>query len=56
MYDFLCKMCKNNTFFHCLCSALMEKYDFYCLLSLETVRYRTVQVLYFFIAQLSLGG
>ena len=23
-------MCNNNTFFHCLCCALMEKHDFYC--------------------------
>jgi len=29
-YDFHCKMCNNNTLFHCLCSALMEKHDFYC--------------------------
>jgi hypothetical protein len=38
-------------FFHCLCSALMEKRDFYCLSSLETVndtvqyRYRTFSLL-----------
>jgi hypothetical protein len=29
-------MCNNNTFFYCLCSALMEKHDFF-LPSLETV-------------------
>jgi hypothetical protein len=36
-YDFHCKMCNNNTFFHCLCSTLMEKDDFIVLSSLETV-------------------
>jgi hypothetical protein len=29
-YDFRYKKCNNNMFFHCLCSALMEKHDFYC--------------------------
>ena len=29
-YDFCCKMCNSNMFFHCLCSALMEKHEFYC--------------------------
>ena len=45
MYDFRCKMCNNNMFFHCLCSALMETHDFIVLLSLETVHY-TVQYRY----------
>jgi hypothetical protein len=27
-YDFHCKICNNNMFFHCLCSSLMEKHDF----------------------------
>ena len=30
MYDSCCKMCNSNMFFHCSCSALMEKHDFYC--------------------------
>jgi hypothetical protein len=29
-YDFRCKMYNNKAFFHCLCSGLMEKHDFYC--------------------------
>ena len=29
-YDLHCKVCNNNRFFRCLCSALMEKPDFYC--------------------------
>jgi 2-polyprenyl-3-methyl-5-hydroxy-6-metoxy-1,4-benzoquinol methylase len=29
-YDLHCNMCHNNNFFHCLCSALMEKHDCYC--------------------------
>jgi hypothetical protein len=36
-YDFHRKMCNNNTFFHCLYSALMEKHDFIVLSSLGTV-------------------
>ena len=55
MYDFHCKMCDSNTFFHCLCSALMEKHDFYCsVIPLNCTWYCTVQVLYFLIAVLSL--
>jgi len=42
MYDFHGKMCNSNTFFHCLCSALMERMVFIVLLSLETV-HDTVQ-------------
>jgi len=30
MFDFRCKMCNSNTFFHYLCIDLMEKHDFYC--------------------------
>jgi len=29
-YDFRCKTFNSNMFFHCLCSSLMEKHDFYC--------------------------
>jgi hypothetical protein len=32
-YDVRYKMCNNEKFFHYLCSALMEKLDFYCLCS-----------------------
>jgi len=32
-YDFHCKVCNNNTVFHCLCNALMGKHYFYCLCS-----------------------
>jgi len=38
-------MCNNTTFFHCLCSAVMEKRDFIVLLSLESVKC-TVQYMY----------
>jgi len=54
-YDFHCKMWNNNMFFHCLCSALMEKHDFYCsVIPWNCIWYCTVQVLYFFIVLLSL--
>ena len=48
---FVVKWVTITHFFHCLCSALMEKNDFYCsVIPLNC----TVQVLYFFIAQLPL--
>ena len=54
-YDFHCKIWNNNMFFHCLCSALMKKRDFYCsVIPWNCALYCTVQVLYFFIALLSL--
>jgi hypothetical protein len=49
--DFHCKMCSNNTFFHCLCSALMEKHDFYrYVIPWNCTWYCTAQVLNFFTA------
>ena len=41
-YDFHCKMCNSNMFY-CLCSALMEKHDFYCChpLKLHMILYST---------------
>jgi len=54
-YDLRCKMCNNNTFFHCLCSALMEKHNFYCsVIPWNCTWYCIVQLLYFVIAQSSL--
>ena len=50
-YDFHCKMCNNNMFFHCLCIALMEKHDLYSVI-LETV-HDTVQYRYCILSLLS---
>jgi hypothetical protein len=54
--DCHCILCNSNKFFHCLCSALMEKHDL-CrsvIPSNCTWYYCTAQVLYFFIALSSL--
>ena len=54
-YDFHCKICNSNTFFHCLYSALMNCMIFNVLSSLEAAP-DTVQYSYciFFIALSSL--
>jgi len=47
-YDFHCKMCNNNKFFYCLCSA-MEKHDISCSVIPRNCTWScTVQELYFF--------
>ena len=47
--------CVTVTLFYCFCSALMERHDFYCsVIPWNCTWYCTVQLLYFFIAQLSL--
>ena len=52
---FIVKCVTITRFFHCLCSALMEKHDFYCSVIPENcTRYCKVEVLYFFIAHSSI--
>jgi len=52
---FIVKCVTITHFFHCLCSASIEKHDFYCsAIPWNCTWYCTVQVLYFFIAVSSL--
>jgi len=53
---FIAKICNNNTIFRCLCSALLEKRDFYCsVITLNCTWYCTMKLMYFYCSILSWG-